>query len=123
VTDQPTGLRDRIRDRIRDHLHATALTHPDYHPTDCRICLDRADALMAAVVQPKLDQQAAEIQRLHVEVARFRQAWENAMSDGDRQVVQRLGLHNQIRELTKRAEAAEAEAAQLRAHQQNGNQR
>lgn len=104
-------LRDRIAEALIDEFRQRH-GEPDQIIRDAK---HRTAALAMAEVQPVLDTKDAEIKRLHVEVSRFRQAWEDAMADGDQQAVQRLSLRKQLSQERQRAEAAERRVANLQA--------
>lgn len=105
-------LRQQLADAIAAEHHRRAQARIEASPEEHAAGF--ADAAMA-VVQPVLDAKDAEIKRLHVEVSRFRQAWEDAMADGDQQAVQRLSLRKQLSQERQRAEAAERRVANLQA--------
>lgn len=104
-------LRDRVAEALIEDFRQRH-GEPDQIIRDAK---HRTAALAMTEVQPVLDAKDAEIKRLHVEVSRFRQAWEDAMADGDQQAVQRLSLRKQLSQERQRAEAAERRVANLQA--------
>lgn len=113
-----------LRDKVRDTIHAATLGCDEYHAADCQPCTTRAEALMAAAVQPALDAKDAEIKRLRL---RERMANQHARrTDAERaeadartaraeaRYAELDAMHlRSVADLTKRAEDAEAEAARL----------
>lgn len=91
-----------LRDKVRDTIHAASLGCVDYHAADCRACTSSASLVMSLAVQPVLDRKAAEI----AEARAYARYLDEDVIKPERE------LHEQT---IKRAEAADAEVARLRA--------
>lgn len=120
MSDQPTtehaDLLAQIAEALALHLNGPASDGRGWYRTaaDQADCYARADAVMAAV-QPVLDRQAAEIERLRQQA----KATTEAMHELDDKAAQ---AYDDRDEALGRAEQAEKELAGLRAlHQQIGD--